>query len=29
MNSPKCRICGKNHRLGFCPEFELPEGSEA
>lgn len=18
---PKCKLCGENHRLGFCPKF--------
>ena len=26
MREPKCRTCGKEHRLGVCPEFQSSRG---
>ncbi len=25
MKFPKCRTCGKEHALGGCPEFQMPD----
>lgn len=28
MKHPKCKLCGKEHRLGPCPEFAITECRE-
>lgn len=28
MDDPKCKLCGKRHRLGACPKFMVKKAKE-